>query len=207
MTKIKICGIYREEDAEYINRFRPDYFGMVIDFERSHRNVNSKAAAKLRKMIDKDIPAVGVFVNKDIAAIEELLNTGVIDIAQLHGDEDERQIMRLKEKTGKPVWKAFKIRNDSDIKAAAQSPADLVVLDNGFGTGKTFNWDMIKEINRDFALAGGIGLGNIEEAVNKTRPYLIDVSSGVETGRKKDAYKIRALTELAHSLEGRERNV
>ena len=203
MTKIKICGIYREEDAQYINCFRPDYFGMVIDFERSYRSVNRKKAAKLRSMIDKDIPAVGVFVNKDTAEIEELFKAGVIDIAQLHGDEDEEQIKRLQNEACKPVWKAFKIRNAADLKKAARSPADLIILDNGCGTGKPFDWELIRELGRDFALAGGVGLENMKEAVKKTRPCLLDISSGVETDRKKDAHKIKKAIGLAHSLGGK----
>ncbi|HIV17354.1 MAG TPA: phosphoribosylanthranilate isomerase [Candidatus Alectryocaccobium stercorigallinarum] len=207
MTKIKICGVYREEDTGYINKYRPDYFGMVIDFERSHRNVSEKTAARLRGMVEKAVLAVGVFVNDDTDKIERLLKSGVIDIAQLHGDEDEEQIIRLKEKTGKPVWKAFKIRNYSDIETAVRSPADLMLLDNGFGTGERFDWNIIGEIDRPFALAGGICLENMEEAVNKIRPYLIDISSGVESDRKKDPDKIKAAVKLTHSLGGKERNV
>ena len=203
MAKIKICGIYRDEDAEYINEYRPDYFGMVIDFERSHRNVNAKTAERLRGMIDRTIPAVGVFVNKDMSEIKELLTAGIIDIAQLHGDESGEQIIRLRENTGRPVWKAFKIKGPADFEAAMASPADLVILDNGFGTGRTFNWDIIGKADRNFGLAGGIGIGNIEEAVNRMKPYLLDISSGVETDKKKDKYKIRAAIELARGTEGR----
>ena len=101
----------------------------------------------------------------------------------------------------------FKIRNYSDIETAVRSPADLILLDNGFGTGERFDWNIIGEIDRPFALAGGICLENMEEAVNKIRPYLIDISSGVESDRKKDPDKIKAAVKLTHSLGGKERNV
>lgn len=200
MTKIKICGIYRDEDAEYINEFKPDYFGMVIDFPKSHRNVSPKRASEIRELIDKEISAVGVFVNDDLSKIEILLKNGVIDIAQLHGNETEEDIQRLQKRTGKPVWKAFKVRSEADIQKAAASPADLILLDNGYGTGEAFDWNLIKDAERDFALAGGIDPENIAEAIKQINPFLIDLSSGVETDKKKDREKIRSAVMQAHDL-------
>lgn len=201
MPFIKICGIYRIEDTEYINKYRPDYFGMIIDFKKSHRNVSCDLAKKIRDHISSDIRAVGVFVNDDPAKTEELLNDNIIDIAQLHGDEKEKTIIRLKENTGKPVWKAFKIRNREDIEKAKASPADLILLDNGYGTGKTFDWSLIENIKRPFALAGGIDIRNMDETIKRIHPYLIDISSGVETDRIKDPVKIREAIEKAHTIE------
>ncbi len=202
MTKIKICGIYRNEDAEFINKYRPDYFGMIMDFPKSHRSVDYNKARELRGLIDKDIPAVGVFVNKPVCEIEALLNKGIIDIAQLHGIESEDEIRYLQERTKKPVWKAFKVRGSEDIAAAKKSPAELILLDNGYGTGETFNWALAEKFDRDFALAGGLNIENIKAAKQDLAPYLLDISSGVETDKIKDENKIREAVALAHEMKG-----
>ena len=199
MVRIKICGISRAEEAEYINMYRPDYFGMVIGFKKSRRNIDEQRAAELRNIISGDIPAVGVFVDADEAVVERLLNEGVIDIAQLHGHEDESYIERLQRSTRKPVWKAFEIKSPDDIASAVSSRADIILLDNGYGTGERFDWSLIGKIERRFALAGGLDLNNIDEAIRKFRPYIADVSSGVETDGKKDGEKIRSIIELVRN--------
>ena len=200
MTKIKICGIYKNEDANLVNIYKPDYFGMVIDFPKSHRNVNSTMATHLRRLISDDIPAVGVFVNRPISQVEELLQEGIINIAQLHGSEDDDYIDELKKK-GFEVWKAFKIRNIEDIENAKKSHADLILLDNGYGTGESFDWRLIRGIKRPFALAGGLRADNIKEAIDKYSPYLLDISSGVETSGAKDGRKIKECVEAVRSLK------
>ena len=199
MTKIKICGIYRDKDADFINAYRPDYFGMVIDFPKSHRNVNIETAAHLRNLIADDIPAVGVFVNSPIAQVEKLLREGIINIAQLHGNEDERYIDELKVK-GFEVWKAFKIRSADDIENAEKSNANLILLDNGYGTGETFDWNLIQDFKRRFALAGGLRADNIAQAAKEYSPYLLDISSSVETNGVKDGNKIKECIEAVRSL-------
>ena len=200
MTKIKICGIYKDEDADLVNTYRPDYFGMVIDFPKSHRNVNNTMAEHLRELISDDIPAVGVFVNRPISQVEELLQDGIINIAQLHGDEDDDYIDKLKKK-GFEVWKTFKIRSIDDIENAKKSHADLILLDNGYGTGESFDWRLIRGIERPFALAGGLRVDNIKEAIDKYSPYLLDISSGVETNGAKDGRKIKECVEAVRSLK------
>lgn len=191
MTKIKICGIFRDEDAEYINRYRPDYFGMVIDFAPSHRSIDKERAKRLRSLIALDIPAAGVFVDKDIEEIAVLLKEGIIDIAQLHGNETEDHIKELQKKTKKPVWKAFKIESEKDVAEAQKSCADMVLLDSGRGTGKSFDWSLLREIKRPFILAGGLDINNLEEAIRCCKPEIVDISSGVESEKKKDGSKIR----------------
>ncbi len=204
MSAIKICGIYRAEDAEPVNRYKPDYFGMIIDFPKSHRSISKKEAALLRKKIDADIPAVGVFVNKEPSYIKEFVDAKIIDIAQLHGSEDNDYIRRLKSLICRPVWKAFKIRTSKDIREAMLSEADLIILDNGYGTGETFDWSLIQDIKRPFALAGGINLENIKDALNSMKPYLIDISSGVETDKLKDPDKIEKAVKAVHDFERRQ---
>lgn len=198
MTEIKICGIYRDEDTGYINDAKPDYFGMIINFPKSHRNVSPERAGEIRRQIRPKIPAVGVFVNQPKEEIAALLENGTIDIAQLHGQESEDEILFL-QKTGKPVWKAFKIRSSEDMAKARLCRADRILLDNGYGTGQTFDWNLVGEPGRPFILAGGLTPENIPEAIRYLHPDVLDISSGVETEKKKDYAKICAAVKAARN--------
>lgn len=192
MTKIKICGLFRLCDAEYINEAMPDYAGFVF-FEKSHRNVTMQQAAQLRKSIHPSIPAVGVFVNAPQEQIVSLCREGVIQIVQLHGGESEEYIGQLKARIpGVCVWQAFRVRTPEDLTAAQQSTADLILLDNGYGTGETFDWSLISGMTRPFLLAGGLTPQNIPQAIARFAPYAVDISSGVETEKQKDRDKILA---------------
>ena len=102
---------------------------------------------------------------------------------------------------GHAVWKAFKIRSLDDLDAANASSADLVLLDNGYGTGRTFDWSLAGGVNRPFLLAGGLAPDNIPEAVAALHPYGVDISSGVETGGQKDRGKILAAVSAARRNE------
>ena len=189
--KIKICGIYRNEDAENVNKVLCDYTGFVF-FEKSHRNVTEKKAAELRNIIKNEIPVVGVFVNEDIKKIAAIFYKNIINIIQLHGNEDELYIQSLRKTLPKAeIWKAFKINSKEDIKKAQESTADMILLDNGYGTGECFDWSLIKEIERKFILAGGLTPENIYEAGKILNPYMIDISSGVEINKKKDFEKMK----------------
>ncbi len=198
MTKIKICGLCRPEDIDYVNRFRPDWCGFVINFPRSHRNVTPERARKLRAGLDPAVTPVGVFVDSPVETVAALLNDGTISIAQLHGHEDGDYIAALRAAApGCTVWKAFKVRSPADVEAANSSTADLVVLDNGCGTGETFDWAVLSGVTRPYILAGGLTAGNIPPAIRALRPYGLDVSSGVETGKVKDPAKIQAAVAAA----------
>lgn len=183
MSKIKICGLSRMKDIEYVNIALPDYIGFV--FAKSKRQVSIKQAKLLKTKLSKDIMVVGVFVNADIDLILTIINEGIIDIVQLHGDEDNNYINLLKAKKNITVIKSF----SKDLINANFSQADYVLFDSITpGSGEKFNWDLIKNINRPFFLAGGINIDNIDEALKKV-PYVIDISSGVEdeTGFKNKA--------------------
>lgn len=199
MTKIKICGLFRPCDAEFVNEAMPDYAGFVF-FEKSHRNVTAEQAALLREKIHSSIPVAGVFVNAPQEQITSLCRAGVIQIVQLHGGESEEYITRLKARIpGVPIWQAFRVRTPDDLAAAQQSTADLILLDNGYGTGETFNWSLISGITRPFVLAGGLTPQNIPKAIARFAPYAVDISSGVETEKQKDPQKILAAVSAARS--------
>ena len=189
MTKIKFCGLSREEDIKAVNELKPDYIGFVF-WPRSSRAVTREQAFQLKAKLDPQIEAVGVFVDEDIEVVKSLLKDGIIDIAQLHGHEDDDYINELKTSSGKPVIKAFKIRSEEDGKLAEASPADMVLLDSGMGTGKTFNWEIIKGVNRPYFLAGGLAPDNAADAIRELHPYALDVSSGIETEGIKDTKKM-----------------
>lgn len=193
MTKIKICGLYRPEDITYVNQYRPDWCGFIINFPKSHRSLAPDQVRELRRGLDPAVIPVGVFVDQPVEDAAALLNDGTISIAQLHGHEDAAYIEKLRQLApDRPIWKAFKMRAPSDLDAVNASPADLVVLDNGYGTGEAFNWSLAAGVKRLYLLAGGLGPENISDAIIQLHPYGLDISSGVETEKIKDPSKIHA---------------
>ena len=200
-VKIKICGLKRREDIEAVNEAMPDFCGFIIDCPRSRRNVSKETAAALVKELRKEILPVGVFVNAPVEEVAELLNKKIIAMVQLHGQEDEEYIKRLKELTHRSVIKAFSVKSTGDVQRAAQSSADYVLLDQGSGgTGKAFDWSLVQEMDRLYFLAGGIGIHNLESAVNTLHPFAVDLSSSVETDGLKDRKKIIEAVNLVRQL-------
>lgn len=199
MTKIKICGLFRDCDIDYINEAMPDYAGFILHFPKSHRNIDPVQAQHLRGRLRPEIRAVGVFVDQPVQTVLEAVKIARLDVIQLHGHEDNVYIQIIKEKTGKPVWKAFRIRTALDLDEARVSSADEVILDNGYGTGVPFDWKMVREFGAPYILAGGLTPGNIREAVRLLRPKALDLSSGVETNNVKDREKILAAVRAAWS--------
>ncbi len=200
-TKIKICGLFRPCDAEFVNSARPDFAGFVF-YEKSRRYVTFKEAQKLRESIRPEIRTAGVFVDASLEWIAALYRDKTIGIVQLHGGEDDLFIKRLRQTLPHAeIWKAFKIRSEKDLLAAERSCADRVLLDNGYGTGECFDWSLIKSFSRPFILAGGLTPQNIPEAVLRFHPYAVDLSSGVEKDGLKDRDKIAAAVEAIRSIE------
>jgi phosphoribosylanthranilate isomerase len=205
MPKLKICGLFREEDIDAANEARPDYIGFV--FAKSRRQVTPAAAEKLRARLDDGIIPVGVFVDAPVEEAAAIYRAGIIAIAQLHGAEDSDYIARLKEQCpALPVIKSAALRGNAGERGRA-SPAppadgaDFLLLDNAAaGSGKRFDWSLLEDggyftrIKTPCFIAGGIDADNITEAL-RFRPFGIDVSSGAETGGLKDRAKMIRLTE------------
>ncbi|MCE5343555.1 MAG: phosphoribosylanthranilate isomerase [Eubacteriales bacterium] len=196
-TKIKICGLFRREDAEAVNRALPDYAGFVF-YEKSCRNVTPELARVLRTTLRPAVRTVGVFVNASVERIARLYQEGIIGIAQLHGDEDAAYIATLRAMLpAVEIWKAYKIHVPEELAAAAASTADKVLLDSGGGTGARFDWSLAERFPRSFILAGGLTPETIPEAIARLHPFAVDLSSGVETDRVKDEAKIKAAVAAA----------
>lgn len=190
-TKIKMCGLRRPEDIEAANELKPEYIGFVF-FPGSRRCVTPETAETLKAKLSPEIKAVGVFVDEKPEAVARLLNGGVIDIAQLHGHEDGDYIAALRKLTGRPLIRAFRIRSAEDAVKAQASSADMILLDEGAGDGKTFDWSWLRAVERPYFLAGGLNPENVGGAVKELKPYAVDVSSGIETDGFKDSVKMRA---------------
>lgn len=212
MVRVKICGLRRMEDIIIVNKLLPEYIGFV--FAESKRQISEEKARELKKMLHPDIQSVGVFVNEDMNKILRLCKEKVIDLIQLHGDEDMDYINKLKEKLPNPIIKAVRIKTADDrgeqdgwskaddnvhtdkISADLREKVidyllfDTYKKDTYGGSGASFDWNVIAEIRKPYFLAGGLHLGNVMQAITLIRPFAVDVSSGVETDGFKDQEKM-----------------
>jgi len=186
--KIKFCGLRFPEDVRVANELKPDYIGFVFA-KKSFRAVSESEATELKRELSPEIKAVGVFVDENPEVVIGLLARGVIDLAQLHGNEDEEYIRKIQSESGKQVIKAFKIKSPDDLKKALNSPADMILLDAGAGEGKCFDWQLLAGFERPYLLAGGLDVENVTNALSLS-PYGLDVSSGIETEGRKDRKKM-----------------
>ena len=192
MVKVKICGLRRPEDIEAANAAKPDYVGFIF-VEGTKRYVEPIQAAQFRKDLAGDIQTVGVFVNARIEKIVAICKAGIIDVIQLHGEEDATYIDQLKGQVDQEIIKSVAVGDDLVV---APNQVDYLLFDslspNRGGSGKTFNWEMVSAYKeKPFFLAGGLGVENIEEALKVVRPYAVDASSSLETDGVKDPVKMQ----------------
>ena len=197
MVKIKICGLKRLEDIEIVNKYKPDYMGFV--FADTKRKVSHELARQLKDKLDTDIISVGVFVDASKEEIIELFENGTIEMAQLHGLESEQYIKDLKRMTDNKliIIKAIEMSKDTDLLKYDSSNADYLLLDSGKGSGKTFDWRLIrKDLKKDFFLAGGLNNENIAQAIEEFKPFAVDLSSSLEVNGFKNEDKIKEIMEI-----------
>lgn len=200
MTKIKICGLSRPCDIEYVSEAKPDFCGFIINVPKSKRNVSPDTVRQLVKNLSPDVKPVGVFVNAPMDEIAALTEDGTLAYVQLHGKEDEAYIAALRERIHVPIIQAFKVTCPEDVAHAQQSSADYILLDNGSGgTGKTFDWCHLRDITRPYILAGGLGPDNLGLAVSQLAPWGVDLSSGLETDGFKDKNKVLAAVQAVRA--------
>ena len=198
MTRIKICGLKTIEDIQAVNRWKPDFAGFV--FAPGKRQITLEQAAELRRALDSKIQAVGVFVNAPVEEAAALSNTGVIQLIQLHGDEDAVYMEELRKRTDKPLIKAVAARSQEEILEAEKLPCEYLLLDayqkgSPGGNGEIFDWNIIPPLKKSWFLAGGLSPENVTRAVKTCRPFGVDVSSGVEIQGEKSEQRIREFIE------------
>ncbi len=191
MTKVKICGLSTVEAVETAVLAGADYIGFV--FAESKRQVSLEQAHELAKLVTGKTKIVGVFVSPSLEDLEQAIAQVPLDMVQIHGMFDDALIQKI----SVPVIRAIQL---SDQEAKVTSPADFLLFDAPVaGSGRTFNWDLLKEqkIQQDFFIAGGLTVDNVRQARETFQPYALDVSSGVEIDGRKDIEKIKAFIEGA----------
>ncbi len=199
MNKVKICGLSRIQDISAVNECMPDYVGFV--FAESKRQISIAKASEFRRVLNKNISVVGVFVNENINKIVEICGSNIIDVIQLHGDETNEYINDLKTHVHVPIIKSIRIKNAVSLEQIAEISSDFVLFDSYSnscygGSGNNFDWSLIPNaIDKPFFLAGGISLDNVQSAMS-LGAYCIDVSTGVETNGVKDPSKIQEIINL-----------
>ncbi|QSZ28218.1 phosphoribosylanthranilate isomerase [Aceticella autotrophica] len=202
MVKIKICGIRRIEDIEYLNILKPDYAGFV--FAKSKRQVNIETAKALIEKLDKKIKTVGVFVNEDRNDVLNKANRLNLDVLQFHGDETPEYTDNFK---GFIVWKAIRVKDIRDLELIKQYSVDGILLDSKIegsfgGTGIPFDWNILNNVRMDkqLILAGGLNSDNILKAIEIVKPDIVDISSSVETEGYKDYKKMKEFIEKVREI-------
>ncbi len=188
-TELKICGLSRLEDIIAVNRHGADYAGFVF-FEKSKRYVDPYKANELISLLRADIKPVGVFLDEPLDNVVRIARITGVELIQLHGHESEEYVEYVKRTLDRPVIKAYKVSEEGALEKAAQSSADYVMIDSGAGSGKKFDWSILKDFKRDYFLAGGLDPESVGEAIRMLEPFAVDVSSGVETDGIKDEKKI-----------------
>lgn len=206
MVKIKICGITNKEDALRAIKLKVDALGFI--FANSPRRVDPKIVQKIIELLPPFISSVGVFVNKDREKVKKIAESCHLTTLQFHGEESPSYCQGFRQK----VIKAFRIKDKNVLKKIPQyqDKVDACLLDaySPFkygGTGKIFNWDVAREVKKlriPIILSGGLNPDNVEEAINKVRPYAVDVSSGVEKKPgKKDPEKLRNFVKIVREID------
>ncbi|MDD6482566.1 MAG: phosphoribosylanthranilate isomerase [Lachnospiraceae bacterium] len=217
--EVKICGLTRVEEAEYLNEAAADYAGFVF-FEKSRRNVTVEKAKEIMEALDKNIKKVGVTVSADAALAEKIQNAG-FDILQVH----DRLSTEVLEKVQIPIWYAVNIADEGALEEKMSFlqtlPGELskkieaIVVDGAeYGSGRPFNWRKSKRLkkagaqsppqifsDRKFVLAGGLNASNVREGIDGFSPDVVDVSSGVENENGKDRKLINEFIRKAKGYE------
>lgn len=214
MTEVKICGLKTKEHIKWCNESGPDYVGFV--FAPSKRQVNPKDIAKIIPELRESIKKVGVFVNSSIEEVLHIAELCELQVVQLHGDEDLAYIKEIKKRAPhRQVWKAVSVKDHQSVDQIQQYRSERGIL-HGFlfdahvghvrgGSGKTFNWELLDGLDggTKIILAGGLGLHNIERALNVLNPNIVDVSSGVERDGEKDKELINSFIERVRTHGGK----
>ena len=195
-TAVKICGITRPEDALAAARCGAHAIGLVF-YRPSPRYVTPDKARDIIRKLPPFVTTVGLFVDAPAGEVSDVLSVAPVNLLQFHGAETPEFCRRF----GLPYLKAVRVRAGVDLLQYASDYHDAkALLLDAFvdgthgGTGETFDWNLVpRELPLPVVLSGGLDAGNVSDAIRKVRPWAVDVSSGVETGKGiKDAAKIAA---------------
>ncbi|WP_163099486.1 phosphoribosylanthranilate isomerase [Peribacillus alkalitolerans] len=200
--KVKICGIMDVNSAHVAVQAGADALGFV--FAKSKRQITPDQAIQIIDSLPNDVEKVGVFVNEEPQVIESIAQYCGLSMIQLHGEESPEMCQEY----SLPVIKAFGIGKKQDLLNTDEYPTDYVLVDSPKGAfqggnGLRFDWSLLNDwnSNKKLILAGGLTPDNVKEAITVVRPFMVDVSSGVESGGKKDHEKIKAFIENAKGAE------
>jgi phosphoribosylanthranilate isomerase len=190
--KVKICGITDVEAAKVAVEAGADAIGLV--FAESKRKVTIDQAKMIIDSLPDRVLKVGVFVNEDRDTIEEIVQKTGLTMVQLHGDEEPEVCKNF----SIPVIKALGVSSKKDCEKIQDFPCEYILLDSPKGkyrggNGETFPWELVDPIaikGKKLIVAGGLNNENVSTAIQTLQPFMVDVSSGVETGGKKDHKKI-----------------
>ncbi|WP_010287475.1 phosphoribosylanthranilate isomerase [Kurthia massiliensis] len=192
MTKVKICGLKEEAHVQAAVDAGADAVGFV--FAKSKRQITVERAQQLAKHVPSHILKVGVFVNETVETMKDIAARIPLDVIQLHGQEGNDIIQQLQY----PTIKAIGVHTAADVAALSQYEATYMLVDAPIaGSGETFDWSLLKTSVPNLILAGGLTIDNIETAIDTVSPYMVDVSSGVETDGIKDSVKITQFIKAA----------
>jgi len=203
MTLVKICGLKDTEHVRVAVEAGANAVGFI--FATSHRQISLSQAKILANEVPADVLKIGVFVNETKETVERYAREVPLDLVQLHGDESPE----FAESLSVPVIKALSITNEDDVRKAATYNVDFYLFDTPGvefrgGSGHTFDWTLLEKVNipKDkVILAGGLHTENVQSAIQSVQPFMVDVSSGVETEKRKDAKKIRAFVRAVQDEE------
>lgn len=202
MTKVKICGLMKAEHVKAAAAGGADAVGFV--FAPSRREITLEKAQELAALVPQGVWKVGVVTDASKERLHELFTQVPLDYIQYHGDETAQFIREV----GLPAMKALSVRTAEDAERAAQYDADYYIFDTPGvefkgGSGKTFDWSLLAGIPRErMVLAGGLHAGNVSQAIQQVQPYMVDVSSGVETDKEKDIEKIQQFLDEVKGRSG-----
>ncbi len=209
MVRIKVCGITRPEDAYKAARLGAWALGFIF-YKKSPRFIGPAKAKKIIEGLPPFITPVGVFVDHNLGAMRDIIEHCGLHAVQLHGSEDHHFCHRLRRYHVK-IIKAFKVGPDFDPSVIEPFKVDAFLFDTAVeglegGTGKTFDWTLLRDIksqNTPIIISGGLNSQNVIEAVNNLKPYAVDVNSGVEEGPgHKDSKKVKEFIEIVNYVTG-----
>jgi phosphoribosylanthranilate isomerase len=208
VTRVKVCGITRLEDAELATELGAWALGFIL-WEPSPRAVEPAVAAGIARAMRRRAELVGVFVNAGLEEIAQAAEALHLTHVQLHGDEGPAFATEARRRTGCKVIKAARIASGADLQALERYRTDFHLLDTRVegkqgGSGQSWDWQLAAHRRSKIPaiLSGGLTPGNVADGIAAVKPYAVDVASGVEASPGvKDHEKLEAFLTAARPAE------